>query len=492
MIESRRDPSRLSLAVLTLALAGIAVLALVGSAGAAGNGAPPPGSMLLTASGHYFHDRSGKVVYLQGSYIGLEFQDYIFGSPKTSDWSIARSVLTDNNANLLRLWTAETTGAVGSTTPLVSPMPWQRSDVCCSLDGGDKFDLSKLDVGNLAQPSIDSPHYFERLRARVLDARAHGIYVSIMLFHSFGWENSVRIPGLDIWSWHPFNAANNVNGVDPDTNHDGSGLELGSTGNSWQPYQDAYIKQVVDSVGDLDNVLYEVCNECWDTPATNAWQASVVNLIHEDERQAGFARHPVGMTSLQDFNNAVLESSDADFISPGGPTLEASPPLAEGSKVTILDMDHILPCSNHNSPDWPWKALMRGDNLWYIYCGPTGDGISYGDPSATEAEVMRRMGLVSAVAGSVDLDKLAPDADPTTCSTTYCLRGTNEDLAFLPSGGSVTLDISLPGRHTIEWIDAATGASVAGGTVGGGLQTLTSPFGSGASVLHVRRGLGRS
>lgn len=453
----------------------------------------PAGSMLLTPSKQnprYFQDGQHKIVYLQGAYIGLELQDYIFGSPNPSDWNIALSVLKDNNANLLRMWTAETTGVAGQQTPLVSPMPWKRSTVCCSLDGGNKFDLAALDVGDLRNPQINSQHYFERLRARVIDARKHGIYVSIMLFHSFGWENSVRIPGLDIWAYHPFNVANNVNGVDPDTNHDGSGLELGSTGNSWQKYQDAYIKQVVKSVGDLDNVLYEVCNECWDTSATNRWQSSVIRTIHQTEARAGFKRHPVGMTSLQNFDNTVLFDSRADFVSPGGPSLEQSPPRSDGDKVTVLDMDHILPCSNQNSPTWPWKALTRGDNLWYIYCGPTGDGISYGQPSVTEQAVMTRMGAAKSVADRIPLASLRPVDDAAKCSTTYCLSSRDAHLAYLPEGGSVTLHIPLAGHYKVTWINPDDGTTLRVETLQiqhPGDRTLTAPAGGVDAVVYLVR-----
>lgn len=479
------------------------VLALVGStlvtspAEADSNGSdrthstwPAAGSMLLRPSEQnprYFEEGRHRTVYLQGAYIGLELQDYIFGSPKTSDWSTAVDVLEKNNANFLRMWTAETTGAVGSTY-LTAPMPWQRTTVCCAMDGGDKFDLSRLDVGDLRHPSLNSAHYFERLRARVIDARKHGIYVSVMLFHSFGWENSVRIPGLDIWSWHPFNAANNVNGVNPDTNGDGSGLELGSLGNSWQRYQNAYIRETVKSVGDLDNVLYEVCNECWDTPATNDWQNAVIAKIHSYERRDGFARHPVGMTSLQDYNNDVLAQSRADFVSPGGASLEASPPLADGHKVSVLDMDHILPCSNHNSPTWPMKALTRGNNLWYIYCGPTADGISYGDPSVTEQTVMTRMGIAKKIADRLKIRRFDPVTDSADCSTTYCMKAHGAYLGYLPEGGSISIRLDQPGRYRVIWIDPGTGSTVFGGRVSAGMQNLMSPLESSDAAVYLVRG----
>ena len=79
-----------------------------------------------------------------------------------------------------------------------------------------------------------------------------------MLFE--GWE----LQFTDAWKYHPFHGPNNVNGIDADP--DGRGLLYNQLrddpmGKKVLALQEAYLRKVVDTVNDLDNVLYEVCNE---------------------------------------------------------------------------------------------------------------------------------------------------------------------------------------------------------------------------------------
>jgi hypothetical protein len=114
-----------------------------------------------------------------------------------------------------------------------------------------------------------------------------------MLFEGHELEN------FTAWPFHPFEGVNNINGINPDswlecdeiaqddlhlpasagedleglkTVHFGGAVYVGK-GLSYNTLQDtpvgkrvlalqeAYLRQVIDTVHDLDNVLYEVCNE---------------------------------------------------------------------------------------------------------------------------------------------------------------------------------------------------------------------------------------
>ena len=446
----------------------------------------PMGSLLLhtsTVNGRYFAMPNDRLVYLQGSYEGSEFQDYVFDGSLPSDFQRAMDLLARYDGNLLRLWTSESSGRRFEEMATMS-MPWVRSAICCAADGGHKFDLTRLDVGNLDHPALNSLHYFERMRARVMAARAAGIYVSIMLWHSFGWENGLRIPESRSWSRHPFNRENNINEVNGDVDGDGHGLELGSIGQTFTPLQESYVRQLVDAVGDLDNVLYEICNECYNTPAMNAWQQYFIDFIHAYESRKAFS-HPVGMTSLQDFNNQVLMKSTADYMSPGGPSFEHHPPANAETKVSIMDMDHITPCPlqfgmPHNSPQWPWKAFTRGHNLWYIYCS------GYGTPNPGEGMVLMRMGQTHSYANRMPLATAVPKSDPSACSTGYCLMGPEHVLGFLPEGGSITLTLPTEETWSVEWFDPASGNTTVATSVRGGRRTLVAPFSGEAVVFLVR------
>ena len=112
----------------------------------------------------------------------------------------------------------------------------------CATDGGLKFDLTKLDQS-----------YFDRMRARTITAGQNGIYVSIMLFNGFEWQFDTNPKDGD-----PFVATNNINHIScPDTCPTDNARIPDA---AWE-IETAYIRKVVGTMNDLDNVLYEVSNE---------------------------------------------------------------------------------------------------------------------------------------------------------------------------------------------------------------------------------------
>ncbi len=58
------------------------------------------------------------------------------------------------------------------------------------------------------------------------------------------------------------NAANNINRIDGDPNGDGRGIEIQTLAiRDVNALQEAYVRKVLDTLGDLDNVLCEIVNE---------------------------------------------------------------------------------------------------------------------------------------------------------------------------------------------------------------------------------------
>ncbi len=435
----------------------------------------------------WFVNGDGDRKVLTGGYFGCELQDNCFNSTIQSNWTSVMADLTNNNGNLVRMWTSET----GGSTNVVSPMPWNRhASTCCAADGLNKFNLASLNVGNLTTPQINSTAYFERMKARVANAKAGGKYVSIMLFHSFGWENaSARCPSCTSWTRHPFNSANNTNGVNGDTNADGLGIEIAAVGGPGESFQQAYIDQVVDTVEDYDNVLFEICNECYDTADMNAWQQRVIDRIQA--REAGNAiQHPIGITSLTSFpgpgcgSNSVLTASDANWYAPCGSSYSLTPAANTGGKPSILDTDHITgECCVDN--DWPGKSFARGHNLWLLY---EQAGASNGSPTAAGQTLLTRMGQVATYASRMGngLATAVPDTTAASCSTTYCLKGSDDVFAYLPSGGSITLTVP-PGTWNAEWMNVTSSAITTVGSVAGGPGTFVSPHGATDAIFYLHR-----
>ena len=104
-----------------------------------------------------------------------------------------------------------------------------------ALDGKPKFDLTKY-----------NSTYFSRLVSRVTAARDAGIYVGVMLFQAWSGEYNFSKPG---WTGHPFNAANNVNGINGDPSGVGYGTAVHSLADAnIVQLEENYVKQVIEAV----------------------------------------------------------------------------------------------------------------------------------------------------------------------------------------------------------------------------------------------------
>ncbi len=220
----------------------------------------------------YFADSSGSDVYLTGSHTWSNFKDMgQTDPPGTFDYNGYLDFLQRYNHNFIRLWTWELSkySYEGGKMTYAQPFPWQRTGPGKALDGKPKFDLTQF-----------NQKYFDRLRSRVIAAGKRRIYVSIMFFEGHGLHAS-----LPPWCWdgHPFNVKNNINGINGDLNGDGRGLETHTLKNTTvTSLQKAYVKKVIDTVNDLNNVLFEITNESGNY--STRWQYYMINFIHEYEK----------------------------------------------------------------------------------------------------------------------------------------------------------------------------------------------------------------
>jgi hypothetical protein len=308
-----------------------------------------------------------------------------------------------------------------------------------------------------------------------------------MLFD--GWSIETKgFPHGNPWLGHPFNRANNVNGIDGDPNKDDQGLEthtLQITGVS--ELQDAYVRKVIDAVNDLDNVLYEISNETTGGPAYVEWQNHIVALVKVYEGHKS-KHHPVGMTALYPGGtDSDLFASAADFVSPAGKTGVAETPAATGNKVVLWDTDHL--CGNCGDGPWVWRSFTRGVNPVFmdVYDGayPVTQLPKPADPRWEDAR--RNMGYTLRYALRMNLAAMSPHGE--LSSTGYCLANpvarSAEYLVYLNGARSATVNLgATPGRLSAEWFDTATGRAVSGGTISGGdRQVFKAP--AGAEVLYI-------
>jgi hypothetical protein len=452
----------------------------------------------------YFADGNGKAVYLTGSHVWNDLQDIepplrmdcqskwlepgtelvsMFGFSNYLDF------LTKENHNFIRLWSWEQAAWVSWLTSklVIHPLPYARTGPGTALDGLPKFNVLQFDQD-----------YFDRLRSRVSAAGERGIYVSVMLFQ--GWSIETKgLSGKNPWLGHPFNRANNVNGVDGDPNGDDKGTEDHTLQIAEiTALQESYVRKVVATLNDLDNVLWEISNES--DPISKDWQYHMINFLKRYE--AGQPKqHPVGMTFCGE--TVDLFDSPADWVSPGCSQQKdycKNPPPADGRKVIISDTDHLFGVGGDRA--WVWKSFTRGLNPIFM------------DPlEMPQWEPVRQaMGLTLAYANRMDLSAMRPRGDLATSG--YCLANPGKEyLVYLPFEAhklestrfirryknkimnfrwlfkrTVTVNLSdTLGEFLVEWCDPSSGEITTGSSITAGTKlSFKAPF-KGDAVLYVRK-----
>jgi hypothetical protein len=450
----------------------------------------------------YFSDGSGRAVYLTGSHTWDNLQDLGESAPPSPerprrddppsperlrrdagpraafDFDAYLDFLAKHNHNFIRLWRWELvrwdTKANREESPrhLCAPHPWARTGPGMASDGKPKFNLEQFDEA-----------YFKRLRSRVAAARDRGIYVSIMLFEGWGLRFA---PGA--YKAHPFHPDNNVNGLDGALASGIKGTELFTLASpKVTAFQEAYVRKVIDTVNDLDNVLYEIGNECDLT--TTEWQYHMIRFIKKYESSKP-KQHPVGMTSMgyggktpADFDRLI--QSPADWISPNPNRYDYKndPPAAEGAKVIVPDTDHLWGVGGNVG--WVWKSFARGLNP--IFMDSYRRGVLDRGPDDQWEPIRRAMGVTRRLAERVNLSAMTPRNE--LAGSGYCLADPGREyLIYLPQGGEVTANVSAAmGELAVEWIDPVEGTvSRAEPTPGSGQRILKAPF-AGDAVLYLRR-----
>jgi hypothetical protein len=433
----------------------------------------------------YMADDRGQAIYLTGSHTWANLVDHKAEGDPDFDYDQYLDFMVAHNHNFIRLWARDHPNVGPWTDDAVrfEPMPYARTGPGLAQDGGPKFDVQAW-----------NPAFFERLRSRVTQAAERGIYVSVMFFE--GWSICSSRPGADVWPCHPYHALNNVNGVDGDANGNGRSdiysLEVPET----LELQEAFVRQVIDTVNDLDNALYEIANETHNKEQALPWQLHMIDFVHDYEKRKP-KQHPVGMTGFGGAqNNVNLLASAADWTSPShgaGSDYRYDPPASDGTKVILADTDHIWGIGG--TYQWVWKCFLRGLNPlfmdpWSPLPGRVHARYSWGgalnDRDYPDWALLRtNMGRTRQYAARMRLNAAVPCGD--LASSGYCLAEPGRAyLIYAPEDGQLDVDLSdAQGDLTVEWFNPRTGAvRWAPPIAGGRRQHLISPFGM-DSVLYI-------
>jgi hypothetical protein len=437
------------------------------------------------ANPRYFADAAGRAVYLSGSHTWAVVQDGGPDSPPAPlDWDAFLAAVRDYGHTFIRLWTWEHPrwASWWRGDYHFTPVPWERTGPGAALDGGPRFDLSRVDR-----------RWIDRLKHRVASGHDAGIYVSVMLFQ--GWSAGPKPDpwtGCDNpWRSHPFHAGNNVNGVDGSA-YDEDGHDSVHTLASPEvvAFQEAYVRVVVDAVNEFPNVLYEIGNEHDGTRENTRWQYHMIDFVRDYELSAKEFQHPVFMSAQwPDGRNEDLFGSRADAVapfswrSPRDERWEYEPPAQHTGKVVFLDTDHLWGVGG--TVDWVWRSFMRGYQP--LYMDPW--GFDHMDPLAPQGsqDVRRAMGAACRLAGELDLAVMWPRPD--VVSTGFALYdGRQTAVIYQPYQDRLCVHFGCDLRRaTVEWRDVVETARTAKGAITvRGESGLIEPPWPGPAVAIVR------
>ncbi len=430
----------------------------------------------------YFTDDSGEAIYLTGSHTWNNLQDMGKSDPPPEfDFDYYLQFLEAHNHNFIRLWAWDML-CTWDYADTVRPFPWARTGPGLARDGKPRFDVTRFD-----------DEHFTRLRTRVEAAQDRGIYVSIMLFEGWAVFRSNRTR-LDM---HIFAKPNNVNGFDLEASEEDGVLKDWITLRNPRVIaaQDAYVRKVVETVNDLDNVLYEICNEAG--RHSHDWQDHFIAFIRRCEAELP-KQHPVGTTGGMGTLNERHFASDADWVSPEGWVPEGQKsgyregtytwgeaPHERGDKVVLLDTDHLWGIGGDEV--WAWKSFCRGYNVLYMDRCDDFPAAFYEHewwPERFNPFLRREMGRIRGFAQRMDLNAALPRND--LCSTGYCLADPGREyLVYQPGSGGFTVALE-PGSYQYEWHNPSTGEPAGEGELSAeaGPRRFAPPF-EGDAVLYL-------
>jgi hypothetical protein len=380
---------------------------------------------------HYFRAADGKPVLLVGDYVWGTFSDVDY------DYEAMLGTLQANGLNFARVWVWWGLETFPEPDRRTNAIPFLRPGPGMARDGRPRYDLTRPNEA-----------FFERLHSVCEAARERGIFLQLTLFDAWMLKHA------DLWALHAYHRDNNVNGVDGDPADTGRGTDgergFCSLGNPTAfEQQKAFIRHVVDSVSDLDNVFFEIANENY---YSADWERALCEFIHEYE--AGKPKRHLSMP---------LDLPDHDY---GGiKTWDLASLHANLLRARALGQPLIFDTDGIGSPDdatvrkAAWTAFASGGHVSYLdeslQAGPAHGGDVRGTSRAT---LRGQLGHLARFARRVRFWEMHPEETAVKAGAAYALGSADELVAYLPTGGTLTLDSpGMKGPLTALWLNPRTG-----------------------------------
>jgi hypothetical protein len=356
--------------------------------------------------------------------------------------------------------------------------PYQRTGPGNAADGRLKFDLTKFDQS-----------YFDHWLEIVTYARSKGVVIQICILDA--WHNKAAITednsssgATYVWGMtrdYYYNT-NNIQGLSVY-----SGNDWTNTANPVYAHQQALIKKLIDTVGHMPNIVFEIANEAF---GPSSWAIALANVLTNYENSKGLATHLVMPRDLRVHEDIVGESSHCDdYNNPSNvPTIIHTGFVSGFSQYNsplISDND----CNSRTiSPDLrrqkAWSLLTAGAHISYFHFNIRSLGGTDGLGSADANNGMRYLGYLGKflTSNKVNLVGMRPSDGLVTNGRWAYARSGDEYIVYFRSGGSTTVS-NLPALYTAIWYNPRNNTTQAAPT---GSATFTAPD-SNDWVLYIKK-----
>ena len=374
---------------------------------------------------HYFQTADGKPMVLVGDYAWGTFSDVDY------DYKAQFVALRANGLNFARVWIWWGAEQFPPPDDKLHIEPFLRPGPGKANDGRPKYDLSQF-----------NPVFFDRLRDLCAAARQRGIFLQLITLDSWMLKHA------HLWKLHAFHRDNNVNGVDGDPRNTGTGTDgqqgFCSMGNpKAMEFQKAYLRKLVDTVNEYDNILIEIANENY---YSAEWERHLCEFIREQERTK--LRHVLMPLDLLN-HSSVVQKWDPNIVHTA---------LLEKRclrQPLIFDTDWTINDNDDEVRKAMWTAVLSGGHFNYM-----DDSLEFRAKPMFDkrTRLHRQIGHLAAFVKRLKPWEMQPNDALVKSGDAFALASTNELAAYLPAGGAVTLDLTpFKGQLNARWFNPRNG-----------------------------------
>lgn len=409
----------------------ICVLLTVGNGGVSASITSP---LTVYSSNRHYLVNNGAPVVILGS-----------GQPlpghKTFNYRADLDDLAAHKVNYVRFWLLLVWSSENAY------MPWARDGGGTANDGLSKYNLTHWDA-----------NFWTRVKDACAYAQSKDIYVNIMLFDECGIE-----AGSDRWYRHPFNPANNINGLSlPST--DGVPEMYSLTNSKLKSLQELYVDKLISETSSYPNVIYEICNEYtgpWD------WEKHWIDFV------AARCSNIISVNRLGAFPSQYWTDSNVDMVKYHWSTLYAS----TTNSNMVANYSRNKPINYDETPELPTITYIDYRRMaWAAFVGGGHIHLENGEnPGAGNDAILYLRGFIQS--NGVRFWEMAPNNSLVTRSpggNAYTLaKPGSEYVVYIngSGGGSMTMNLDSSKTYTAKAYNPSNGAytnlSVSGTTISG-------------------------